>query len=108
MAYASQAMVVVVDPRTVQCLQTLTFHKSNVIKVCWARDCRHHHSLTTPYQLRLASVDSASHCVIWDVTRGTVTADFSLGAKPLIDLQWLETNVRRGSCDLMCVSHDSL
>lgn len=39
-------------------------------------------------------MDSSSHCVIWDVTQGMVAAEFSLGAKPLIDLQWLETNVR--------------
>ena len=32
-AYGCQALVVVVDPETVQCLQTLTFHKANVIKV---------------------------------------------------------------------------
>ena len=38
-------------------------------------------------------MDSHSHCVIWDVTQGTVAADFSLGSKPLVDLQWLETNV---------------
>ena len=61
-------------------------------QVSWARD-RHHHTLTTPYRLRLASVDSHSHCVVWDVTQGTVAAEFSLGAKPLVDLQWLETNV---------------
>ncbi len=111
-AYGCQALVVVVDPGTVQCLQTLTFHKANVIKasekqaicdlltftllplfqVSWDRD-RHHHSLTTPYRLRLASVDSHSHCVVWDVTQGVVATDFSLGSKPLVDLQWLETNV---------------
>lgn len=67
----------------------------HAVQVSWASD-RHHHSLVTPYQLLLASVDCNSHCVIWDVTQGTVTADFSLGARPLIDLQWLETNVRRG------------
>lgn len=91
-AYGSQALVVVVDPKTVQCLQTLTSHKSNVIKVCWARDRHHHHSVSTPYRLRLASVDAGSSCIIWDVTLGTVAAEFSLGNKPLIDLQWLETN----------------
>lgn len=32
-AYGSQNLVVVVDPRTVQCLQTLVHHKSSVIKV---------------------------------------------------------------------------
>jgi hypothetical protein len=35
-AYGSQSLVVVVDPKTVQCLQTLTSHKSRVIKVSCA------------------------------------------------------------------------
>lgn len=66
-------------------------------QVCWARDRHHHHSVNAPYRLRLASVDTQSHCVIWDVAQGTVAAGFSLGTKPLIDLQWLETNVRKGA-----------
>ena len=66
---------------------------SHYAQVCWHSD-RHHHSLTAPYQLRLASVDSTAHCVVWDIAQGTVAADFSLGSKPLVDLQWLETNVR--------------
>ena len=32
-AYGCQALVVVVDPGTVQCLQTLPFHKAKVIQV---------------------------------------------------------------------------
>lgn len=32
-AYGTHNLVVVVDPRTVQCLQTLSHHKSSVIKV---------------------------------------------------------------------------
>ena len=50
--------------------------------------------MVDPYRLRMASVDSSSSCVVWDVTQGTVMTEFSLGAKPLVDLQWLETNVR--------------
>lgn len=111
-AYGSQDLVVVVDPRTVQCLQTLSYHKANVIKVAyalvhpcseflrdiplqvrWASD-RYHHSMMEPYRLRLASVDSSSDCAIWDVTEGTVTTNFSLGSRPLVDIQWLEANVR--------------
>ena len=122
-AYATHSTVVVVDPRTIQTIQTLSAHKNNVIKVgticgwshmskstvaciCfklyfvssivpqlrWSTEC-HHHTLTSPYSLRLASVDSGSHCVVWDVNQGAPSAEFSLGTKPLVDLQWLHTNV---------------
>jgi len=52
-----------------------------------------HRSASESYQLRLASVDGSSLCVVWDVTQGTVLSEFKLGSKPLVDLQWLETNV---------------
>ena len=91
-AYAAHNTVVVIDPRSIQPLQTLSAHKTNVIKLRWSTEC-HHHTLASPYSLRLASVDTTSHCIVWDVNQGAVSAEFSLGTKPLVDLQWLHTNV---------------
>ncbi|KAL5471412.1 hypothetical protein EMCRGX_G029528 [Ephydatia muelleri] len=100
-AYGCHSSVVVVDPKSVQALQVLSQHKSNVVKVRWYPEC-HHHSIAQPYTLRLASVDASSYCVIWDVGQGMVLSEFSLGnGKALVDLQWLTTN---DSCrDLLAV-----
>ena len=48
-AYGSRSVVVVLEPRTVQPLQTLAHHKSNVIKVCMYVYCTdiHVHVLHT-------------------------------------------------------------
>ena len=145
----------VIDPRTVQPLQTLAHHKSNIIRVatahcttplaaairptfggacsltlCLTKFCvpttatidtgysvpictlfspsplslslqlrwshhRQHHTLASPYSLRLASVDTSSLCVVWDVGQAAVLTEFSLGNKPLVDMQWLTTDVSR-------------
>ena len=53
----------------------------------------YHHTLASPYVLKLASVDATTQCVIWDVVQGTVLTEFLLGGKPVVDLQWLNTNV---------------
>jgi hypothetical protein len=90
-AYGCQSVVVVIDPRSVQPLQTLAHHKSSVIRLRWCHQ-RRHHTLAAPYSLRLASVDASSLCVIWDVGQAAVVAEFSLGNKPLVDLQWLATD----------------
>ena len=62
-------------------------------QVRWA-PTNHHHSLNSPYSLKLASVDHSCVCVIWDVYEGSVYTEFSLGIKSLVDLQWLTMNVR--------------
>ena len=66
--------------------------ESVIFKVRWSREC-YHHTLASPYTLRLVSVDNGSHCVVWDVTQGTIISEFALGGKPLVDIQWLNTNV---------------
>ena len=49
--------------------------------------------MVSPYVLRLASVDSLSQCIIWDIGQATPISEFSLGGKSLVDIQWLTTNV---------------
>jgi hypothetical protein len=90
-AYGCQSVVVVIEPRTVQPLQTLAHHRSNVVRVRWSHD-RQHHTLASPYSLQLASVDSSSTCIVWDVGQAAVVSEFVLGNKPLIDMQWLNAN----------------
>ncbi|KAI8499468.1 WD repeat-containing protein 11 [Branchiostoma belcheri] len=82
LAYGCQNFVVVVDTRTVQVIQTLDRHKTNVVKVKWARE-NYHHDLNLPYTLRLASADSHGRIVVWDVSQGLIRADFYDGTKPV-------------------------
>ena len=58
----------------------------------WARQL-YHCTLGSPYMLRLASVDAVGVCMVWDVGQATAMANFSLGNKHLVDIQWLTTNV---------------
>ena len=71
---------------------TLLHPRSPRLQVRWSHD-RRHHTLASPYSLRLASVDTNSTCVIWDVGQAAVVSEFVVGNKPLIDMQWLNTNV---------------
>ena len=53
----------------------------------------HQHSMSTPYSLKLCSVDSSGVCVTWDVAMGTVLCEFNIGSKSVVDMKWLHTNV---------------
>lgn len=82
-AYGAQTTVVVVDPVTLQCAQTLTKHRTHVVKVRW-RKTRHYHQLSAPYSLVLASADAAGTILVWEVTKAEVTATLSEGTKPVL------------------------
>ena len=69
-------------------------------QVRWGRQV-YHCTLATPYSLRLASVDTTGHCIIWDVGMTTPISEFSLGTRPFVDLQWLTTNV------CACIMHNN-
>lgn len=88
LAYGAQTTVVVVDPMTLQYAQTLSKHRSHVVKVRW-RKTRHYHQLSAPYSLVLASADSSGTIIVWEVTRGEVTATLQDGSRPIQELEWL-------------------
>ncbi|XP_053654760.2 WD repeat-containing protein 11 isoform X1 [Cherax quadricarinatus] len=88
LAYGAQTTVVVVDPVTLQCVQTLSKHRSHVVKVRW-RKTRHYHQLSAPYSLILASADNTGTIHVWDVARGEVTATLQDGTRPIQELEWL-------------------
>jgi WD40 repeat protein len=92
LAYGSQTLVVIVEPRTVQVYQTLDHHKHAVTKVKWCYE-NYYHSLASPYGLRLASSDSAGKIVVWDVSEASVRAEFSENSKPILDMEWLSNQV---------------
>ncbi|XP_063852322.1 WD repeat-containing protein 11-like isoform X2 [Scylla paramamosain] len=88
LAYGAQTTVVVVDPVTLQCAQTLSKHRSHVVKVRW-RKTHHYHQLSAPYTLMLASADSGGSILVWDVMRGDTLATLQDGTKGVLELEWL-------------------
>lgn len=61
--------------------------------MCWSPD-NVHHSLSSPYCLKLCSVDCTGICIVWDVSVATVLCEFNVGSKSIMDLKWLQDNVR--------------
>lgn len=53
-----------------------------------------HHTLLSPYCLKLCSIDCSGVCVVWDVSMATVLCEFSVGSKSVVGLKWLQDNVR--------------
>ena len=70
-----------------------------LLQVRWSKEC-YHHTLASPYLLRLASVNSASLCAVWDVSQACVLAEFTLGQKQVHDIQWLSTSVSHSHVQL--------
>ncbi|GAB1607865.1 WD repeat-containing protein 11-like isoform X2 [Argonauta hians] len=88
LAHACHSFITIIDPRTVQVFQVLEKHKSNVVKVKWARQ-NYHHDTASPYSLRLASADTSGTIMLWDVVTGEVKSEFSDGNKVIQDMEWL-------------------
>ncbi|OWF51700.1 WD repeat-containing protein 11-like isoform X2 [Mizuhopecten yessoensis] len=102
LAYGCHSFVVIVDPKNVQVIQVLYKHKSNVVKVKWARE-NYNHDQGSPYNLRLASADASGVIVTWDVIPGQSKAEFSDGQRPIQDLEWLSN--QDASHDLLVALH---
>jgi WD40 repeat protein len=67
-AYGSHALVVVIDPVTLQCVQVLEKHKQSVVRVAWCvASCTAKHPAD---KLTLASADAAANIIIWNVKSG--------------------------------------
>ncbi|XP_069609757.1 WD repeat-containing protein 11 isoform X3 [Ranitomeya imitator] len=101
-AYGCHSLVLVVDPSTAQTLQVLEKHKSDIVRVKWARE-NYHHNLGSPYALRLASADASGKIVVWDVTTGTTRCEIQEHSKPIHDMQWLWS--QDASRDLLLAVH---
>uniref|UniRef100_A0A8C5R6N5 WD repeat-containing protein 11 n=1 Tax=Leptobrachium leishanense TaxID=445787 RepID=A0A8C5R6N5_9ANUR len=102
LAYGCHSLVQVVDPSSAQTLQVLEKHKTNVVKVKWARE-NYHHNLGSPYALRLASADASGKIVVWDVMSGTTRCEIQEHSKPIHDMQWLWS--QDASRDLLLAVH---
>ncbi|XP_014675037.1 PREDICTED: WD repeat-containing protein 11-like [Priapulus caudatus] len=102
LAYGSENVVVVVEPKIVQVIQALEKHRSPVVKVKWARE-NYCHDIASPYTLRLASADTSGHILVWDVAAATTRASFSDGGRPIQDMEWLSQ--QDTSHDLLAVLH---
>ncbi|XP_050396083.2 WD repeat-containing protein 11 [Patella vulgata] len=102
LAFGCYNYVNVIDPKTLQVIQTLEKHKANVVKVKWGKE-NYHHDLNSPYTLRLATADNNGVIIIWDVGQGHAKLEFSENNKPVQDIKWL-TN-QDASRDLLVALH---
>ena len=80
LALGSNALVVVVDPVTLQTVQVLDKHRSSVVRVTW---CKVPTSKHPADRLTLASSDATGHIVIWNVKSGEVGFDVKDSGIPL-------------------------
>lgn len=101
-AYGNGQVVVILDPKTMQVVQTLIGHRYAICKLKWSRE-NYHHDSASPYSLRVASVDTSGHVVVWDVTQGSERAEFSERGRPINDLEWLGS--QDASHDLLIAVH---
>ncbi|XP_038816159.1 WD repeat-containing protein 11 [Salvelinus namaycush] len=101
-AQGCHSSILIIDPKTSQTIQVLERHKANVVKVKWSRE-NYHHSLSSPYSLRLASADSAGKIIVWDVVSGTAHCEIQEHSKPIQDMDWLWT--QDASRDLLLAIH---
>ncbi|XP_015281538.1 PREDICTED: WD repeat-containing protein 11-like, partial [Gekko japonicus] len=81
-AYGCHSLVLVIDSKTAQTLQVLERHKSNVVKVKWAKE-NYHHNIGSPYSLRLASADATGKIIVWDVATGAARCEIQEHTKPI-------------------------
>lgn len=79
-AYASNVLVVVVDPVTMQVVQVLDKHRTSVTHVQWSRTLTSKHAAD---RLTLASADATGHIAVWNVKNGEVKALMQEGTKPI-------------------------
>ncbi|MBN3298986.1 WDR11 protein, partial [Amia calva] len=101
-AQGCHSVVLIIDPKTAQTIQVLERHKANVVKVKWARE-NYHHSLGSPYSLRLASADMSGKIIVWDVGSGTARCEIQEHSKPIQDMEWLWN--QDASRDLLLAVH---
>uniref|UniRef100_UPI003AACEAED WD repeat-containing protein 11 n=1 Tax=Centroberyx gerrardi TaxID=166262 RepID=UPI003AACEAED len=101
-AQGCHSSILIIDPKTSQTIQVLERHKANVVKVRWSRE-NYHHSLSSPYSLRLASGDASGKIIVWDVVSGTAHCEIQEHSKPIQDLEWLWN--QDASRDLLLAVH---
>ncbi|KAM3863409.1 WD repeat-containing protein 11 [Diretmus argenteus] len=101
-AQGCHSSILIIDPKTAQTIQVLERHKANVVKVKWSRE-NYHHSLSSPYSLRLASGDASGKIIVWDVVSGTAHCEIQEHSKPIQDLEWLWN--QDASRDLLLAVH---
>ncbi|XP_063047243.1 WD repeat-containing protein 11 isoform X2 [Engraulis encrasicolus] len=101
-AQGCHSSILIIDPKTSQTIQVLERHKANVVKVKWSRE-NYHHSLSSPYSLRLASADASGKIIVWDVVSGTAHCEIQEHAKPIQDMDWLWA--QDASRDLLLAVH---
>ncbi|GAB6023246.1 WD repeat-containing protein 11 [Chamberlinius hualienensis] len=103
-AYGCQSVVIIVDPSSVQIVQTLDGHNANVTKVKWASG-NYSDIHLYPHMVKLASADTSGNIIIWNVRTSTSVCHLSDGSKQVLDMQWLNVNMMDGAHELLAALH---
>ena len=94
-AYGVQFLVAIVEPETMQLVQTLDGHLARVCEVRWAPRAPLRSSLVEEAAPLIASADTAGICIVWDVARGerlVSLASDSARPSPIVRMQWLDNS----------------
>ncbi|XP_060592293.1 WD repeat-containing protein 11-like [Ruditapes philippinarum] len=94
-AYGCYGYAVVIDPVTLQVVQTLGPHSGYVTHVRWSGENYHHAFATgSTYNLYLATADGTGNVIIWDVVSGQRRAELcdTQPSKPVLGLEWYTGN----------------
>nr|CAH8855103.1 unnamed protein product [Trichobilharzia regenti] len=101
-ALSSFTNILIIDPYSCKSIQSLQGHCANVINVQWAPE-NYYHDDKSPFQLRLASVDSSGVIIVWDAFTATATSEFREADSSVLDMMWLPN--QWVSRDLLGVLH---
>ncbi|PRP73144.1 hypothetical protein PROFUN_03458 [Planoprotostelium fungivorum] len=92
-AYGSHLYVLIVDPQSLNIVQTLDAHQSPVTLCRWSKECLHN-SLSRPYSIRLSSAEKTGSIIIWNVLEASVLhvlQEVGLN-RPVVDMMWIEND----------------
>ena len=90
-AYASHAVIVVIDPKTLQPIQTLDKdHNFSVTHLKWSKSWTKKHVVP---EMMLASADASGRILIWNVKSGETKASFQEGSKAILQMEWLGESI---------------
>jgi len=88
-AYGCQNYVVVIDPNTIQVIQTVHHKTSPICLIKWAQE-NYYHDVHTPYQLKLAAGDTSGSILIWDIREAVLVNELVEANRTPLSMEWLK------------------
>lgn len=89
LAYGCQNYVVILDPKTVQVIQTVHYHSAPICQIKWKQE-NYYHDIHSSYTLQLAAGNTSGHVMILDLRQGTILNDFVETNRVPLCMEWLK------------------